>query len=1513
MTEFERSFAVVIGINDYQNGIASLKTAVPDALAIATILQDSYQYQLVHPSFETGVIVNDYATGDRLKHLFTEVLPEQIRPSSSDRLLLYFAGHGIARSSDTGPEGYLVPQDGNVNDSDSLLRMGDLHDWLSQLECRHLLVILDCCFAGTFRWASTRKLLPIPETIHWEHYYRFIKYPAWQVVTSAAHNQEALDFLNNRDVDSSNNHSPFAEGLIKALGDRQADLTADGIITTPELYLYLRNYVELNSQEKQTPGFFPLKKHDRGEYIFKLPELEPQLEFAPKLEKDNNPYRGLESFEERHSQFFFGRQEVIEDLSVHVTSPQQQLTVVLGISGSGKSSLVKAGLIPYLKQHQAQNWLILPPIRPGINPYSSLNQVLSSLNSQVKTSSDDTVILLDNRSRVVNSDLARDTIILNNQPQQNPHQLISAVQTWSEQHSNQRLLLVIDQFEELITLKQRIISVTEEQQLTGWNQLKAKFKSKLGLFNQVNHNNDQIIEEPAEEWHKFIELLADILEQCPQLSLVATLRSDFEPRFLNSALQSDWANSRFVVRAMRSDELRDVVEKPATEMALYFEPANLVERLVDEVAQMPGALPLLSFTLSEMYINLHRAWLEEGQEDRALTVDAHFEQEGGVAGSLTRRANQEYDSLPDDAHRQTMRRVMLRMVELEGGEAVKRRVLKPELMYPSNRENQRVERVLNSLIETRLIVTGKKAESDRIYYEPAHDFLVRGWDKLQDWLQKGQQQDNLVLQRLLTPAAFDWQAEARSRFFLWNANPRLELLKQILYSEDNWFNQVETEFVQSSVARKRLNGSLRWSGAIAVIVLLSTGLIFALLGQRDAKIGQSNASKQSARVNLNSNQSLDAMLDSLRAGKALKHQLLALFKPKEPLKQQIEGTLQWSVYQVKELNRIQDDTEDTVPVRSIFNPDGTLLASAAENGRIHLWNLQGEELAEWQADPQRVRSISFSPNQDLLANAAQSGRISLWNLQGEELAEWQGHQGEVRNVSFSQDGQLIASAGGQDGTVGLWNLQGKQLRRWPAHQEIVKSVSFSPDDRLIATAGKDNTVRIWNRQGKLFKQFPVHAWRVIFSPDGQFIASAGDDGVIQVWNRKYQQVASWQADQQRLWNIAFSPDSKAIASAGEDGYARVWDLQGKQLSEFRGHTGPVRSVGFSKDGKLLASSGDDGTTRLWTLEERELIEWQGDNNWVHDLVFSPDGKLLASAGDNGNIRLWNLQGKELSEFTGHSSSIRSISLSPDGKLLASGSQDGAVYLWNLNGELLQTLPTQIDSLETLVFSPDGQLLATAGGNGTIYLWNLQGKLVAELSGHEGLVYSLSFSPDGRLLASAGQDGNVIAWDWQNQQLSKTFSDHIGEVYTVTFSPNGRWLASGGQDSTVRLWNIAENSTKSPLHIYEAKVNSVIYSPDGKTVISSDDRGSVQLWDFDSGESLATWQADQSSIDRLSLNPEGTLLATAGETGKIKLWRIDSFEQLMGQVCFLMQNYLQNNSTLDQSDRRLCDEISLPNF
>ena len=769
-SKFKRSVAIIIGINNYQHGIPTLRTAVNDAKKIAKILGKQHGYKI-------WGLLDEKATLAKCLRLLEESLPNKIQ--ESDRLIFYFAGHGIALNGDDGPEGFLIPQDARLGDTSTYLPMARLQKALNKLPCHHFLAILDCCFAGAFRWSSTRDLLIAPEVIHREHYDRFIEAPAWQVITSAAHDQTASDSLALKDDrgETDSHHSPFAAALIKALeGDADSSFpgkdgksSRDGVITATELYLYLRDRVEIATDEngkRQTPGLYPLNKHDRGEYIFHTPGHELNLPDAPPLDESQNPYRGLESFEQEHSNLFFGRQALTEKL--YQFCQQRQLTIVLGASGTGKSSLVKAGLIPYLQQlaKDKHHWQVLPPMRPGDFPFKELNKTLSENGS----SGSSILNLVDRKKRIILSRKIKYLLTVNSQA---------------------KFLLVIDQTEELITLCR-----------------------------------DRTVRDD------FLELLAEWLKQYPQrLHIVLTLRSDFEPQFRNLALKSSWQKARFIVPTMTREELREAIEKPAAARVMYFEPNSLVERLIDEVAQMPGALPLLSFALSELYITYLQKFRRGIRNKRAITQE-DYKDIGGVAFSLTQRANNEYEKLvqQDSVQAQTIRNVMLRMIAVGGGELARRRVPLSELKYPEP-ENERVQKMIRYFSAARLLVEGQDTEGNS-YVEPAHDALVRGWSKLLVW--KQQEEESLLLQRRLTTAAKEWKnledAEQPSKMkpvdYLWHGNPYLNVLKEKLETSKYWFNQIEAEFVQNSLNKKRNNNlrliSFITSGAIGFTILAYT-------------------------------------------------------------------------------------------------------------------------------------------------------------------------------------------------------------------------------------------------------------------------------------------------------------------------------------------------------------------------------------------------------------------------------------------------------------------------------------------------------------------------------------------------------------------------------------------------------------------------------------------------------------------------------------------------------------------
>ncbi len=1288
MSEFSHNLAVVVGIDRYTNGIAPLQTAVSDVRAIAHQLQQAHHYQVLS-------YINEQATLANLQHLLTVILPQQVKPDS--RLLLYFAGHGIALNGDEQPEGYLIPQDATTGNTSGYLSMPMLQAALSKLPCRHFLGILDCCFAGMFRWSSTRDISYVPDVIYKERYDRFIQDAAWQIITSAAYDQRALDSLSiETDRGQVGNHSPFATALLEALSG-EADLypaakksisAGDGVITATELYLYIRDRVEpiaAAREQRQTPGLWPLRRHDKGEYIFLSPEHPLNLPPAPVLSPSKNPYRGLKAFEPADSDLFFGRQRLSQQLFKAVS--QQPLTVVLGASGSGKSSLAKAGLVAKLMQQArseavsgvVDHWQVLPVLRLGDDPFSALQQMLSEEGEGQET-------------------------------------LTDYVNDWRRRVPGCRVVLVIDQFEELITLG---------------------------------------ASEPERE--SFLEMLNRTIATHPnQLRLVLTLRSDFEPQLQSTALKPYWHDARFIVTPMSRADLRAAIVQPAAARVIHFQSDDaehsLVDRLIDEVAEMPGALPLLSFTLSELYLKYLERQNEakrKGQIIERTITEADYRELGGVARSLTQRADEEYETLVarDPKYALTIRNMMLRLVAVNGAQIARRSVLLEEFDYPTI-ENQRVQTVIQQFTAARLLVKGEGADG-RIYVEPAHDALVLGWQRLLAWQQI--EKADLILQRRLTSAAQEWRSRPAKEApkFLWHANPYLDVFQQMLKINSHRLNKLETTFVQKSLLRRRQNASWRWRIAIATILGLSGLSIAAIAGRRDALVGQISTAQNAADVNFRAGQSLDALRDSLVAAQIFEQPLLQIFRPDQQLRSRVTGMLQTMVYATPERNRL---IAHQGTVRSDTSPNGEFVVSAGEDDRVVVWNQQGQKQAQWTAQQEQIYSVRISLDSQTIATGGADGSVRLWNAQGQLLTELKGHRDIVRGISFSPDGRSLATAG-QDKAIRLWDLQQQQIRATLAgHKAAVWSIAFSPNGQQLASASDDGTFRLWSAQGRPIQTFEaqqgnLHAIR--FSPQGNRLATAGEDGRILLWNLKGEPLAILTGHQGRIWSLNFNAQGQ-LGSASGDGTIRLWSEVGQTLEVLQSHQGPVRTVSFASNSQQLVTSGDDSTVRLWDFQRQQAavpdyIKDEMDGSLV---AISPDGQQTATAGDDGTVRLWSFEGELLGQFGGHLGAVKSVAFSPDGEQLASGGEDGTVRLWNTqeNSQDFQSAVFQVQSaaVNSVSFQPTGGLLASGDSAGNVQLWDLNAKeLFASWQAHPGSAIRDIRIGDREIVTAA--EGDAYVW------------------------------------------------------------------------------------------------------------------------------------------------------------------------
>ena len=343
-------------MQDYQH-LEPLSTPNQDVTEIAKGLEKVYKY-------EVYTNLSQELSSLTLNRLFEETLDKIVKGLPEDsQLIIYFAGHGYAEETDRGMKGYLIPKEGMPGAKTTWYSMDKLVERISRYKIRHVALVLDCCFGGNFRFSTTLRAggLPRNPSFFRQHFVHYTSHPSWQVLTSTAPNQEAIDFINRP---GANGHSPFAKLFMDGLIRREADLNKNSVITLSELFSFIQAQLPIITARlegaAQRPGLFPFpnEKHQNGEFLFFADGFDPnaltELDYL-------NPYKGLEPYKKEDKNLFFGRDEALKLLNEHIN--QHDFVVVTGASGSGKSSLVQAGILPRVGEEKVN-----PPDQTGQEP-----------------------------------------------------------------------------------------------------------------------------------------------------------------------------------------------------------------------------------------------------------------------------------------------------------------------------------------------------------------------------------------------------------------------------------------------------------------------------------------------------------------------------------------------------------------------------------------------------------------------------------------------------------------------------------------------------------------------------------------------------------------------------------------------------------------------------------------------------------------------------------------------------------------------------------------------------------------------------------------------------------------------------------------------------------------------------------------------------------------------------------------------------------------------------------------
>jgi WD40 repeat protein len=1243
------------------------------------------------------------------------------------------------------------------------------------------------------------------------------------------------------------------------------------------------------------------------------------------------PYPGLRAFRRDEADIFFGRDEQVDQLLEKLRT--SRFLAVIGASGCGKSSLVKAGMIAALETgflaSAGTRWRIAE-MRPGNRPLHNLSEALihhTALGYQTSKE--------------------LDMAFLYATLKRGPLGLVEVLQERALPDRTS-LLLLVDQFEEIF-----------------------RYARTGGM----------------DEADAFVALLLATAKHDVPVYVVITMRSDFlGDCALFMGLPEALNQSQFLTPRLTRDQRAEAIIGPASVFGDKVEPA-LLNHLLNDMGGGPDQLPLMQHVLMRMWTRANQSSLPHpmpvssrgalltSARERTISLSLEdYQGVGGLSGALSSHADKAFDELSDA--QQCIAKVLFRCLSERG----------------TDKRDTRCPMRLGTVAEVADVSCEDLAEVVEVFRRPSrsfitpsvetplnadtildigHESLIRQWTRMNEWVE--QEVNSATTYRRLEETArlwksgnaalwgppdldiaLDWKKREKPSaawaaryggnfdlamgFLESSENKRRaddaasEALRQRELAQARAFaeeqearaeaqrQRAEEQKLRAEAERQRAEEQVKTArrlrvvaSVLAVMFLLSIGAVIFARNERDKATAEQRRtfSRELANVavdNLNVNQerSLLLALHALSLTHPVDEDDVAR-EVKEALHQAVASRIQVTLADPK-------DGHKAGVIGIAFSPDGTRIATASDDKTAKIWDAGTGRVLLSKEHTAPLSAVAFSPDGTQVATASVDKTI-IWNAHtGDVLPTVLGHTAPISGVTFSPNGKLLATAS-WDKTTKVWDTMAGGNPVWVFQADApVSGIAFSPDGTVLATASEDVTTRderlrflsplarlmIWDvRTGRLVSsltKLPGLISGLAFSPDGTRLATASEDkAMIRDAGTGEVLLPPLTGHTAPISGLAFHPDGTLLGTAGTDKTVKIWRVSdGELVHTFTSHTGPVRGLAFSLDGTRLATASSDSTAKIWDISRRHVAS-------VRSVVFSPDGTRLATASWDKTAKIWDaIFNQRLHDLKEHDKGVNGASFSPDGTRLATASLDGTAKLWDVQtGTVVKTIPghsgcatpkaastsdrlvhpaDRDTPLLGIAFSPDGARVATARGDGTAEIWDVgTAQKVQTLRGHVECkpVTSVAFSPDGTHLATASRDGTVRLWDANSGQGKIIFNESYG-VNGIVFSPDGTQLATASGDGTVRVLKVPSGEeSKAFTHSSTGTVHAVTFSPDGTLLASGSQDGTVKIWKLGSPyERPLTIKGRTAAVMSVTFSPDGRRLATASEDGDVQVHWLD---------------------------------------